>query len=152
MSKINGKNVTKAPVKKAQNKSKKMTSSDVDNLYKDEFVTPDGFSVARGDDDFYDPVDWEVTPEVRGTVISVKEIELKKVKKGQKSTTRVLSFMDSEQVGWSIWEKKQLESIFNVVQPGTEIIITHVGTVAISGRALPMHKFRCLYKHPQTVA
>lgn len=153
MTKLNGKNATKVSGKKPQNKSKKMTSSDVDNLYKDEpFVTPDGYTVARSDEDFFEPVNWEATPEVKGTVISVKDVELKKVKKGEKNLTRVLSFMDEENVGWSIWEKKQLESIFNVVQPGTKIIITHTGTVKIKGRPQPMHKFRCLYKHPQAIA
>lgn len=152
MAKLNGKNITKAPVKKAQNKSKKMTESDIDNIFDKTpsfFTTPEGYQIARSDDDFFEPVDWEVTPEVKGTVISVKEIELKKPKKGEKKTTRILSFMDSENVGWSIWEKKQLEAIFNVVQPGSEIIITHIGTVAIKGRPQPMHKFRCLYKMPQ---
>jgi len=114
------------------------------------FVTPDGYSIARGDDDFFDAVDWETTPEVRGKVLSVREIELKKPKKGEAKTTRVLSFVDESGIGWSIWEKKQLEPLFNVVQKDTQIIIAHTGTQEIKGRALPMHKFRCLYRNDQT--
>ena len=138
------------------NGTKKSVSSKVKNpvnkveqLYMYACETPDGYVEARSADDFYEPVNWEVTPEVRGTVISVREFDKKKPKKGEALTTRVLSFVDDEKIGWSIWEKKQLETLFNVVVPGCKIIITHTGMQDIKGRALPMHKFRCLYQQPQ---
>ena len=133
----------KSPVSKVKNSVEK--SERLEYI----FTSPEGYVEARSADDFFDPVNWATTPEVRGTVISVYEVDKKKPKKGEATTTRVLSFVDEEKVGWSIWEKKQLETLFNVVVPGCKIIITHTGVQEIKGRALPMHKFRCLYQQPQ---
>lgn len=140
-----------ATIKKSVKKSvKKSANNGVPVSPKSEiFVTPEGYTVARNEEDFFDSVDWEATPEVRGCVLNVRTVELKKTKKGEAKTTRVMSFVDEEGLAWSIWEKKQLEALFNVVEPKTNIIITHTGTQEIPGRALPMHKFRTLYRLEQ---
>lgn len=109
------------------------------------YTTPEGFIVARSEDEFFDAVDWEATPHISGVVLSIRVIELKKPKKGEAKTTRVLSFENDDGESYSIWEKKQLEALFSVVEVGTRIDINHVGTVDIPGRALPMHRFKCCY-------
>jgi len=66
------------------------------------FETPDGFIEARSPNYFLEPVDWDTNPEIRGTVISVREFDKKNPKKGEAATTRVLTFVDEANVGWSI--------------------------------------------------
>lgn len=141
------KKLVKKPVKKPAKRNGKLPEFRKVNHEEEKkvYTTPEGFIVARSEDEFFDAVDWEATPHISGVVLSIRIIELKKPKKGEAKTTRVLSFENDDGESYSIWEKKQLEALFNVVEVGTRIDINHVGTVDIPGRALPMHRFKCCY-------
>lgn len=97
-------------------------------------------------------VDWEKTPIVEGKVLEIKTIAEKKGKdkKGKmvvlRKETRLMILKKKDGSEVSVWEKKQLENLFDSVDEGSDVYIEHTGMQAIKGRALPMHVFTSAYK------
>lgn len=110
------------------------------------YKIPVGYKQTKSDG-MSETVDWDKTPEVQGEVVEIKTIPEKvgKDSKGKKKILRnetrlmIVKIKNGDHV--AVWEKKQLESLFEAVEEGSFVYIRHTGTVEIPGRQLPMHEF-----------
>lgn len=135
----------KAPVKLQVKKVTKKAVEEVEEVEEltldESYVMPSGYVVVKGENSFYDSIEWELTNLVEGAVVEVKEVELKKKKKGQLQTTRVMTVEQANGHIVNIWEKNNLTALFDAVQPGTKIHIKFLGKKDV-GQPMPMYVFR----------
>ena len=90
-------------------------------------------------------VDWEKTPVLEGTVLEIKNVTVtdKKTKKKKETRLMVLETKGGEEV--AVWEKYQLENLFNSVEEGSKVYIVHTGVKKIDG-GKTLHEFVTAYK------
>lgn len=132
----------KSPAKLPAKKVTKKVVEVVDELTLDEsYVLPSGYQVVKGDNSFYDSVEWEVTNLLEGVVLEIKEVVLPKKKKGQVQTTRIMAVEQANGHIVNVWEKNNLTALFEAVQPGTKIHIKFLGKKDV-GQPMPMYVFR----------
>lgn len=132
----------KSPAKLPAKKVTKKPVEEVEELTLDEsYLMPAGYRVVKGENSFYESVEWEVTNLVEGIVVEVKNVELKKKKKGEVQHTRVMCVEKDNGQFINIWEKNNLTALFDAVLPGTKIHIKFLGKKDV-GQPMPMYVFR----------
>lgn len=115
------------------------------------YQPPKGFTVCASGG-MTQSIDWDKTPVVEGEIIDIKTFPEKvgKDKKGKKvilrKETRLMVIKKSDKSEVAVWEKKDLENLFDSVEIGNDVYIAHVGTIDIPGRKLPMHQFTSAFK------
>lgn len=132
----------KTPAKLPAKKVTKKVVEEVDELTLDEsYVMPSGYQVVKGENSFYNSVEWEVTNLVEGIVLEVKTVALKKKKKGMVQSSRVMTIEQANGHIVNVWEKNNLSHLFDVIQIGTKVHIKFLGKKDV-GQPMPMYVFR----------
>jgi hypothetical protein len=90
-------------------------------------------------------VDWDKTPVVEGTVIEIKDVTVTDKKTKKKNDTRLMVVETKEGEEVAVWEKFQLETLFNSVEAGDKVYIAHTGVKRIPG-GKTLHEFVTAFK------
>lgn len=115
------------------------------------FQIPKGYTVCASGG-MTSAIDWDKTPIVEGEVVEIKTIPEKKGKdkKGKtvvlRKETRLMIVKKESGEEVAVWEKKDLENLFDQVEEGNEVYIAHTGMLKIPGRTQPMHQFTSAFK------
>lgn len=83
------------------------------------------------------PVEWKKGVVVEGKVLEIKTITKKKVRKGEKPTTRLMNVKTADG-DKTVWEKAALTALFDAAKKGNTVYIQHLGMgIAKKGQSAP---------------
>lgn len=90
-------------------------------------------------------VDWEKTPVVEGTILEIKNVMVKDKKTKKKKETRLMVVETKGGAEVAVWEKYQLQNLFDSVEEGSKVYIAHTGVKKLEG-GNTLHEFVTAYK------
>ena len=92
--------------------------------------------------------DFEKRQLLQGTIINIKLITKKKVRKGEKKTTRLIHVREDGGNLLQVWESAALTGLFDEAKKGAEVFIRFDGHgPKVKGR-MPMKLFATAYRNP----